>query len=586
MARYDFRNLGDVFQQGVYEVPEYQRNYAWKKEEQVKDLWEDLQNIDLSKTSRHYTGTIVVEKLVDKSKFGKTFGQFKIIDGQQRLATLSVLLFCVYEKLEKIQSQEASKTAENVLNDYIKDKSTEQHKLKLNGSDDSFFKDVILKTKEKEMVGKEPVTHSEKRLYDAKDFFREKLPQDFDFLNALIEKITNRLLFIQYELGNEVEAGLVFEVMNDRGKPLTQVDKIKNYLIYISYKKDDKDLAKNINEVWGEIFRNLMGIDIFDEESLIRYHWIIYKKQYDSQILADVHRAIKEEYSLKNEEVLSEIRDYIESLKECSYVFKELNNPEISFNDWHSNLENIRKYLCGLHRFKNVAPFMPLLIASRIVFKYQPEKFEEILRLCEVFAFRVYKVGNQRANFKQSMFYRLAYDLFEKRNSSDVDILGNYEEIITEIRNAIKERGRNEDVENYLRRESLYYGWLENYEVKYLLYELESNKCVKEAPSPWQKIEEETSIEHIWPDKPRGIENWSEEQKQIHAACRYKLGNLTLTYWNSELSNKDFSDKKEKYKESNLIIQRELANNNSWDKDKIDYRTEEIISFALERWEI
>jgi len=589
MAGYDFKLLGDIFREGIYEVPEYQRNYAWQ-EQQLKDLWEDLEGIVLENQSKHYTGTIIVEKLGDKSKFGKTFRQFKIIDGQQRLATLTILLFCLYEKMQKIGTEDATKTSENIF-EYIKDKSTEEYKLKLNGSDDSFLKDFILKTPDLEMVGREAVTYSEERLKEAKDFFGKRLAgKDFGYPISLVEKITNRLLFIRYEVGSEVEAGLVFEVMNDRGKPLTQVDKIKNYLIYLSYKKEDNDLAKTINETWGEIFRNLMGIDKFDEDDLLRYHWIMYDGEYKTEALSDVHRRVKEKLNLKNSQVLGKIRDYISSLKETSYVFKELNNPETSFNDWQSRLEEIRKYINGLQRLKNIATFMPLLMASRIVFKNRPQNFREIVRLCEVFAFRVYKVGNRRTDTKYSKFCRLAHDLFEKRESNDNEKHETYDKILTEIKNSIQEYGEDDEFKNNLMRYDFYNGWLESYEIKYLLYELESQKCKsqKEAPPKWEEIEDSkrVSIEHIWSQTPRGYEEWTEEQKETHRKHVHKVGNLTLTFWNSELYNKDFPEKKGKYEESNLIIQRELSSYNSWGQDEIDKRAEEIVLFALERWKM
>ena len=588
MSGYDFKLLGNIFKEGIYEVPEYQRNYAWK-EQQLKDVWEDLENIDLGTDFKHYTGTIVVENVGDIAKYGKTYRKFKIIDGQQRLATLTILLFCIYEKIKVINSTDGNKTAENIFSEYIYDSSIDLHKLVLNGGDSGYLKDVVLKIMPEEMAGNKPQTPSQKRLKDAKEFFREKVSdKDFDYLNNLINKITTRMLFIRYEVGSELEAGLVFEVMNDRGKTLTQVDKIKNYLISLAYKKDDTDLAMDINKTWGVIFRNLMEIDAFSEDDLLRYHWIMLTGEAKTY---DVYRTLKDRCSLKNENLMEDSRDYITTLKEASYVFKELNNPEDSFVDWTgTTVDNMKKYLLGLHRLKNTATFMPLLIASRKIYKADPESFHDIVRLCEIFAFRVYKVGNKRTNTKYSMFCRHAKKLFDVRDGDDSIRKKICEEIKNDIREAIAEYGNEEEFVNNLKRDRFYPGWVEGYEIKYLLYELECKKCLDagEGTPKWSDISSSaTQIEHIWPQKPRGYDEWGDGEKEHHERYVHKLGNLTLTYWNQNLSNKDFVDKREKYKESNLKIQKELWEQHSkWGIEEIDNRTEDIINFVKTRWGI
>lgn len=585
MSGYDFKLLGDIFKEGIYEVPEYQRNYAWE-ERQLKDMWEDLENIDRGTDFKHYTGTIVVEKVGDIAKYGKTYRKFKIIDGQQRLATLTILLFSVYEKIKAIDSTDGNKTAENIFSEYIYDSSTYLHKLVLNGDDNGYLKDVVLKITPEEMAGNRPQTPSQKRLKDAKEFFRKKLSdRDFGYLDNLLNKITTRMLFIRYEVGSELEAGLVFEVMNDRGKSLTQVDKIKNYLIALAYKKDDADLAININKTWGAIFRNLMEIEAFSEDDLLRYHWIMLTGEAKTY---DVHRTLKDKCNLKNENLMEDIRDYITTLEEASYVFKELNKPEDSFVDWTGiTVDNMKKYLLGLRRLKNTATFMPLLIASRKIYKTDPESFHDIVRLCEIFAFRVYKVGNRKTNTKYSMFCRHAKKLFDARND-DYDRRRNIcEEIKNDIREAIAEYGNEEEFVNNLKRDRFYH-WMESYEVKYLLYELECKKCLDagEGTPKWSDISSATQIEHIWPQKPRGSGGWGDEEKEHHERYVHKLGNLTLTYWNQPLYNKDFVDKREEYKKSRLTIQRELGEHSKWELEEIDNRTEDIINFVKTRWGI
>ena len=161
-----------------------------------------------------------MRSLGQKIILGKSFQRFEIIDGQQRLASLTILLHCVCEALKALNLEDALKTAVNM-----------------------------------------DTAPSEKRLKKAKAFFSDKTKgMRFADLNGLIERMLNRLLFIRYEVGTEVEAGLVFEAMNDRGRPLTQDDKIKNYLIYLAYRKDDPDLAVSIKPIMGGNIQKCDGV--------------------------------------------------------------------------------------------------------------------------------------------------------------------------------------------------------------------------------------------------------------------------------------------------------------------------------------
>lgn len=584
MAGYDFKLLGDLLRDGIYEVPNYQRNYAWERQ-QLNDLWEDLNNISLESQSKHFTGNIVVRTLGEAIKLGKVFKQFEVIDGQQRLASITILLHCICEKLSKLISEDALMTARNLESEYIQDSSTKVHKLVLNGSDDAFLKDVILKPEAHEMAGRQPTTPSEERLADAKAFFMESLDgMSLDELNQWIQKILNRLLLIRYEVGSEIEAGLVFEAMNDRGKSLTQVDKIKNYLIYLAYRKDDQDLAPIINQAWGEIFKNVMGTDRFDEDDLLRYHWIMLTQESKEY---NVHRRLKELYNLRTDDILSKTRQYVNSLKEASYVFKELNNPQSAFSDLNTGYaDEIRDYVEGLHRLRNIATFMPLLIASRIVCKELPQQFRDICRACETYAFRVYKVRNRRADTGLSTFHGYANKLFKVRGKTVTRIESTCKEVVDDIYEWIRIWADDEELATYLGEENILWQ-LEGYEIRYLLYELEKKKCADQDESaiPWADILKAT-IEHIWPQKPRNYDAWSEKRCEGHRSSVNKVGNLTLTFWNPELSNRDFRDKKNMYAKSNLAIQRELKDVRSWGVTSIRNRTDEIIEFARERWRV
>lgn len=581
MAGYDTRRLAEILRDGIYIVPEYQRNYAWE-EDQFNDLWEDLESLGPDKTRDHYMGTLIVKLTGTKTKMGKTYKCFELIDGQQRLTSLIILLYCISERLDSLGHEEARKTAKNIMSEYIYDQDTDIYKLRLNGGDDGFFRDVILQPPSGEMAGRSPETDSEKRLKEAKDFFSKKVNSlDYEKLQEVIYKVLNKIVAIRYEVETDAEAGLIFEVVNDRGRPLSQLDKIKNYLIYLSYKGDYENLAHDINESWGKIFKNIAPIKNFDEEQLLRFHWIMYtgeSREYD------VHRRLKAKLK-GTQDILLWIKDYVRSLQEASLVFQKLNNPEGAFPEG-------RDRLFGLRWLDVMASFMPLLTACRIVCKDAPDLFSKVVSACEVFAFRVYTVANRRSDTGQYTFHRHAYQLFHQRGSPRGKLESQCDKIVSNIAEVTREYCSDAQLADGLKNQDIL-KWMGEDAVIYLLYELERDKCyeAKEPPLQWKDLEKarkdgKLTIEHIWPKTPMDYDSWPQEAKDKHKLYVDQIGNLTLTFWNPELSNKDFSEKKQKYGESRLLIQRELAKWDRWTPKEIEERTKEIIDFAKRRWAI
>lgn len=596
-------NFAQLLKKGIFEVPNYQRNYAWTERE-LRDLWEDLGTIG-DKGPPHFTGTIVIEKGKEPLfRHGDTFEMYRVIDGQQRLTTITILLFCIYDRLmellESTKSIDIEKTAKNVLRQYIRYEDI--YKLELGSGDDVYLKDVILKTEPAEMVGKPPQTPSQDRLRVAKTFFKERLKdKNYDFLNQFIMKTTNWLQIIRYEVAHGIEACLLFEAMNDRGRPVGDFDKVKNHLIYTAYKEKDEDLANYVNEAWGEIFRNLMTIEGkgFDEEDLLRYHWATMH----GGARTFNYRGFKEEIA-KSPDILRSIKNYADTLKELSYVLKEILDPsgEDSFTDWktEASLTEVRESLEGLRRLRAIATFIPLLLASRVAFSKLPAIFAYIAKLCEVYAFRVYKLANKRADTGKTVLYGVASEFFKLRGEivhhSDAKIQKIIRDNLARVFDYIDYYCDDRQFRGYLKRKDIYSSyersWLEGYEVRYLLYEYEkwkrSREKHKEPPPAWKDVESNVTIEHILAETPEDYEKWSEEEKGVHKEMVHNLGNLTLATleWNASLGSKSFDKKKEQYKESTFLVQRELHNYSEWWKNEIDGRTNQLADFIMEKWKI
>ena len=611
-------SIQGVLGNNIYKIPDYQRGYAWE-ETQVKDLLEDLENVENGKT--HYTGTMVIVKKDEKRQFGESFTVYDVIDGQQRIATITILLYCLYEGFKNIDEDKIDedkieeygkpeKIAQNIYDKYIV--TGKLQRLILNEDSNDYFVNHIIKEPDLSGIDKTENT-SQENLKNAKSTIKDYLEGKkkffsseevfFEYLSNLKLKITDSLVVNKYEVGSDAEAGVIFEVMNDRGKPLSQADKIKNYLIYLAYKIENVDLAKKINNYWGTIFKNLMASKRSSEDDFLRYHWITYTNEYRE---CDVHRRIKTKIRLKdesgmrvaNDKIEKEIENYIADLKESSDIFLELNQPDNgkAFSDEtyknYPQINEIKDTINKFHRVRNIATFYPLFISARRVFKSNPQYFLDILHLSELFTFRVYIIGNRRSNTKQSTFYRLAFDLHELKQDAQSKKDEKFREVINEIKEAISWYGADDYFKENLQNSQLCNN-LQTHEIKYFFFELERYKAKKtkeELGMDWKDIEEKTQIEHIWSQTPKGFDSWSEEEKEKHSKHVHKLGNLTITGWNQKLSNKDFWNEEEFnvkrpiYEKSNLRVQRELAKYDNWEVEEIDKREEELVEFALERW--
>lgn len=612
-------SIQDVLGNNIYQIPDYQRGYAWE-EIQVKDLIEDLENVEDRKT--HYTGTMVIVKKDEKRQYGESFTVYDVIDGQQRIATITILLYCLYEgfknineeKMDKDKIEEYNKPekiAQNIYDKYIF--TGKLQRLILNKDSNDYFINHIIKETDLSGIDKTENT-SQENLKNAKSIIKDYLQgkkdsfsseeEFFEYLINLKLKITNSLVVNKYEVESDAEAGVIFEVMNDRGKPLSQADKIKNYLIYLAYKTNNADLAKKINNYWGTIFKNLMASKRSSEDDFLRYHWITYTNEYREY---DVHRRIKTKIRLKDEsgmrvednKIEKEIENYITDLKEASDIFLELNQPDNgkAFSDeTYKNfpqINEIKDIINKFHRLRNIVTFYPLFISARRVFKGNPQYFLDILHLSELFTFRVYIIGNRRSNTKQTTFFRLAFNLHKLKEDAQSRKDDKFKEIINEIKEAISLYSADDYFKENLQSSQLYNN-LQTHEIKYFFFELERYKAKKikeELGIDWKDIEEKTQIEHIWPQRPKAFDSWLEEEKEKHSKHVHKLGNLTITGWNQALSNRDFWNEEEFnvkrtiYENSNLRVQRELAKKyNKWDIEEIGKREEELVKFALEKW--
>jgi Protein of unknown function DUF262 len=417
-------SLQEIFAGKILQVPDYQRGYAWEQRH-LDELLEDLEFLAVGKD--HYTGSLVLHKQTgsERDEEGQKHDVYHVVDGQQRLTTLVLLLDAIRARFEQTHATLSNGIAKAYIR-FTDSNRQPAFKMRLNSDCCQYFARNVLGNK---LGPHGPEIASHVRLRDSRDRCRCYLEDKerslgtafVAWLFQLYEKITERLKVGQYLVSDSTEVGVIFEVMNNRGKPLSELEKVKNYLLYAASKLDlsAHNLEDEINSAWAEIFQRLMAAGLTtsdDEDRLLRAHWLM---AYDPAPKNwSGSRSIKGRFHLRTDDhktLLHELRTYVSSLRDCVLAFSEIYAPQLSgaFLAYSEKRRSeLRIWAKKLPRNGVVSPFLPLLMAVRLRYPSDADTYLAALRLFEVFAFRVYRLERKRANVGQVRFFRLGFELF------------------------------------------------------------------------------------------------------------------------------------------------------------------------------
>lgn len=594
--------IEELFSGKVLHIPDYQRGYSWEKP-QWTDFLEDLEYLAPGK--HHYTGTVVLheqgEKIRDEG--GKSNQVFHLVDGQQRLTTVVLLL----NRISAFFPSSRKTLVDGIRSSYVEFKNLNDvptYKLVLNTDCHEFFVRNIL-TNPSGPQG--PTIASHNRLREADTFFstylakkKSALGEGFDgWLFDLYVKVTTQLKVCLYMVEDTSEVGVIFESMNNRGKQLSELEKVKNHLLYLASKLDlaePHELGQRVNATWSAVFQKLMASDLNtaqDEDRLLRAHWLtVFDPAPREWAGSD---SVKSKYNLrayhgKHKAMLADLTKYVMSLQDAVVPFTEAFRPQLSsaftsFTD--QERERVIRASEKLRRIRIIAPFLPCLIATRLKYPDCAEKYERILQLCELYAFRVYRVRERRSDAGQGVLFSLGYRIYQ----GNVD----FEEALRQIRHLALSYCSRKDLESFLKLDDEHNNWYDA-KLKYILYEYEEHLAGKNGVKvSWDVFEADSknrTIEHILPQTATAdcwLKAFTAGQRRIFT---HDLGNLCLTENNSSYGNKCFPEKKGHpgqgvcYSNANLYQERELANYTQWDESTLRERRLRIEKWFLKRWNL
>jgi hypothetical protein len=331
----ELQSLSKIFNNRLFRIPDYQRGYAWG-DRQLADFWSDLQRIGTEKS--HYCGQLTLEKVTDngwRKWQGDSwlvedagFEPHFVVDGQQRLTTAIILLHCLLENLEADELLTGLKVAELRERYLAKSKGVLSSCLFGYANDNpshEFFRTQILGVPSNEYNGAR--TTYTANLANSRDYFRAKVDeaQDAD-RERLFKALTQRLRFNIHELNDDVDVFVAFETMNNRGKPLSRLELLKNRLIYLSTMAKGADTERgkvrdSINAVWRTVYEELgrNPLRSLDDDEFLRAHWIVFfaydKDEADPLTQFLLNKYFTTERLDSGKLTLKDVKRYVDSLQ-------------------------------------------------------------------------------------------------------------------------------------------------------------------------------------------------------------------------------------------------------------------------------
>ena len=376
-----------------YRAPPYQRDYSWSEEE-WEDLWNDIVELQPDPEAVHYMGALVVEGSNDR--------KFLIIDGQQRLATLSLFALAVIARLRDmaaagVEAEANTARAQGLRDRFIGGKDpaslTESSRLYLNATDDAFYQDYLVQLRQP--LNPRGLPKSNRLLWKCFGYFTERLDEmevlkdDGQPLASLLsETVARQLAFILITVDDELNAYTIFETLNARGLELTTTDLLKNYLFSRVRVAADLDA---LQRRWQQLIA-IVGQERFP--TFLRYHLLCEQPKVWSQRLFKMVR--------DQTRTAADVFALLDQLESRAELFAAVLD---SSHGYWTDLPGARPYIRELNLFR-VQQMMPLLFA--VWDRFPDADFVRVLKLVSVISFRYSVVSGLNTNPLEPVYHHVA----------------------------------------------------------------------------------------------------------------------------------------------------------------------------------
>lgn len=546
-----------VFMQGYdkrFVIPVYQRNYDWKTEN-CKQLYDDLCKAVKSGRRSHFFGSVVSVYNPDGQ-----FNEHLIIDGQQRLTTVSLLLLAMYNLIEaKLIIPKQANLGEKIYEEFLVDKwQNDETRIKLKPvkNDQIAFKKLFDDSSEHIQSSNLTVNYN---------YFYDRIQKEEVTVDQLFDAVC-RLEIISITLNNDDNPQLIFESLNSTGLALSEGDKIRNYILM--------GLPTKIQNDYYERYWNRIEVCTdYDASTFIRDYLSV--KQQSTPSMSKVYFTFKNyvmDNGIETEDLLKDMLRYARHYQVLIHCYTE----DKALNACINRLNRLETTV--------TRPFFMEVLRMKEEGKLGQEQVREIFLMTENYLFRR-SICDLPTNALNKIFLLLHRDII-RYDGTDTDYVAKLGYALI----SKKDRSRMPDDAEFIDAFSTRSVYSMNGKTKIYILERFENSGTAEDKDVYAHCDDGTyTIEHIMPQHltPQWINALGDDYKQIHQIWLHRIANLTLTAYNSKYSNSSFEEKKSMkngFADSGIRMNTYIAGKDKWTLTELEDRNSYLMSKALEIW--
>ncbi len=548
--------IGELLKTRQFTVPPYQRPYSWT-DEQVTELIKDLSDAIAHRNPEYFLGTIVVTKPEN--------GRHLIIDGQQRLVTVSLLLGAIRDYFDSQDTEEGRQRAHLLKQAYLSHVEArtlqDTPRITLINEDNAFYTKRVIAGVAHPDRSAAPVTAPQKRLAKACDLMGRQVglltadthnPHDrlFDWRDFL----TDQAKVIVVEVKDEGNAYVIFEVLNDRGLELSISDLLKNYLFRRAGSR-----VSEAQEAWVRMTTTIAeGSSEADVKNFIRHVWASRNGVTRERELYDqIKRTITTEQAAV---------DFSHELAQKAVIYSAFGNATHDY--WQPFNPVVAEAVSVLDLLK-AAQIRPLLIA--LLSKFSQAEVQKALPMMSAWAVRFLIKGAVGSGTLESYYSERAKEITEGTITT-AEVLWSKMRPVVPTDDEFKAAFAAATVS-------------QNFLARHYLRVLEKQQQSGTSELIVNPSEEAVTLEHILPQNPGpGWEHFSTDQR---TRLTKRIGNLALldkALNNNHAGNADFNTKKQVYARSRLSMTAAIAEHSQWGPSEIERRQQVLADLAVTAW--
>ena len=565
--RFEHMGIGEVIANNRLAVPLNQREYSWEKEH-VKDLLDDFANAIAENKSTYFLGAIVLTK-------GEDPDIPEVSDGQQRLATTTILLAAIRDYFFRHNDEKRAKSIETeYLTKTDIETTADVPKLRLNLDDNLFFTRYVLASPDsperKTALPQDPrqrLPTSHKRIMVAAQLAAEQVAKIANLYgeNAVnarlfewIKWVRNSAQVIILHAPDHLNAFVMFETLNDRGRNADQSDLLKNYLLSHA----QQNHLREAQQKWARMVGVLESLGQDDVIASYLHHLIITKA--GPTIARDVYEKVRNQVSSQSQSLV-----FLNELAEGANDYAALFNAD--HRKWNDYGTSTRKHITTINVHLKVAQIRPLMFAVSRHFSVKEAQIA--FRLFVFWSVRFLIVGG-RGGLLDTNYAKRAQEIASGKITTA-------KALTDALADILPSDARFEEYFSDARVSQVFLA-------RYYLRALETKKKGEAEPELLPSDEETfINLEHILPENP-DAQGWPDIDSDSAAANYKRIGNLVLLQAkkNVQIGNKSFADKKQVLKDSAFLLTSSVAACDNWGVEEIEDRQKTLAKLAVETWPI